>query len=164
MAEHLTDEQMLDVFLGETLDQNTMAHLADCAICKSEIAATKSGLEGFNELGANWAETEAVRKIRVRSRFALRTGIGAGTAWSMTALTAAALIVFVVSQWGHLQTRLVNANRDQPTTAEIQRDNQWMAAMDRDLRYGPDSAGYPTAVLQSARTSAKRHGTKVVSN
>lgn len=164
MAKHLTDAEITDYFLGEPLARESAEHLAVCQLCTREISLTSEGVGSLNELGANWAALEAPRRIPVPSRPRFGAFPGKGLAWGLAAMTLGALVAVGLPSLTSRHLAASLAGGDAPSAAQVQRDNQWLAAMDRDLRYGPDSINVASDVLQPATLHAKRHNVRVVSD
>jgi hypothetical protein len=136
---HLTDEQLTDYLSGASLPAID-DHLAACGVCRQEIASMRSSFQVFHHASMEWSErmqnaagsTPSVRR--------------AAASWNWAAVWAVACVAVIaaVLLFGVLRRPAktspfagvnspASAGGSDSDTAELSRDNQLLAAIDKEL-------------------------------
>ena len=133
---HLTDEQVADYLSGESV-KTTETHLAECAACRGEIDRLRASLRAFDQASMAWSEA------RIGSQPGSQPGhllhrVQAG--WHLpaagTLAGAAAIAVMLLFTVHHRRLSAdgnVRASNISDSTAEIERDNLLLRAIDEEL-------------------------------
>jgi hypothetical protein len=136
MTPHLTDEQVADYLSGESV-KTTETHLAECAACRGEIDRLRASLHAFDQASMAWSEARIGSKPgskpgRVFSR--MLSGWRALAAGTLAAATAIAFtLLFTVHHRRLSADGNVRASNISDSTAEIERDNLLLRAIDEEL-------------------------------
>ena len=101
MPEHLTEEQMVGLVLGETVDEAVHGHAAACLTCARQVAEARDGLRLAREVEQEEPGEDFWRRLRDRSVDRVRADDAARRrraryAWS---LAAAATVLLSVLVW-----------------------------------------------------------------
>jgi hypothetical protein len=132
---HLTEEQFAGLLSGGC---DTNDHLLQCAQCRHELRTVQASLEDFASLSLEWAEERASRSISPRS--VLLRGWQSASAW--TAAAAAVLTAAVLFAGQHQRNPhafSVVATRAADSDSEVADDNQLMMAIDKEMRWQPQT-------------------------
>jgi hypothetical protein len=128
---HLTDEQLTDYLSGASLPAID-DHLAACGVCRQEIASMRSSFQVFHHASMEWSErmqnAPSVRRAAPSWNWA--------TVWAVAcvAVIAAVLLFCVLSRPMKTGVRsAASAASSDSDTAELSRDNQLLAAIDKEL-------------------------------
>ena len=132
---HLTDEQLTDYLSGASLPALD-DHLAACGVCRQEIASMRSSFQVFHHASMEWSErmqnaagsAPSVRRVAPSWNWA--------TVWAVAcvAVIAAVLLFGVLSRPMKTGVRsAASAASSDSDTAELIRDNQLLAAIDKEL-------------------------------
>jgi hypothetical protein len=149
---HLTDEQFAGLLSG---DCDAGDHLLECAQCRHELRTVQASLEDFASVSLEWAEQRASTSISTRS--VLLRGWQSASAWTATAaaiLTAA--VLFAGPYQRRTQTTLatsVAVSRTADSDAEVAGDNRLMMAIDKEMRWQPQSLISANELATSGRRS-----------
>jgi anti-sigma factor RsiW len=134
---HLTDAQLTDYLSGDSLPA-VDDHLATCEMCRREIASMRASFRVFHHASMEWSEgTQNALGSMPRLRRATHS-------WRPAAVFAVACLAVIaaVLLFGFLRrpakiTPLAGVNGGAPAadsnTAELSRDNQLLAAIDKEL-------------------------------
>ncbi len=135
---HLTDEQLTDHLLGVSfpaIDQ----HLAECEVCRKEVASMRSSFQFFDHASMAWSEQTRHAAGRTPS---LRR---AAPFWRPAAVWAAACVAVIAALllFGLLRrpvktsplggVSVAASDASDGNTAELSQDNQLLAAIDKEL-------------------------------
>jgi hypothetical protein len=128
---HLTDEQLTDYLSGASLPAID-DHLAACGVCRQEIASMRSSFQVFHHASMEWSE-------RMQNAPSVRR---AAPSWNWAAVWAVACVAVIaaVLLFGVLSRPMktgvrsaASAASSDSDTAELSRDNQLLAAIDKEL-------------------------------
>ena len=128
---HLTDEQLTDYLSGASLPAID-DHLAACGVCRQEIASMRSSFQVFHHASMEWSE-------RMQNAPSVRR---AAPSWNWAAVWAVACVAVIaaVLLFGVLSRPMKTGVRNAASaassdsdTAELSRDNQLLAAIDKEL-------------------------------
>lgn len=155
MKEHLKEEELLTLLLGQAQDLHATHHLQICSACRKEVRELQEALTDYKELSLAWAEhTEMGVASAATSTHFWTTH----PAWAFAlAIPVVALLVLFFSlpssrPWPH-PYGAVSITRD--SAAQIAADNRVLEAMDQDLRYSSDAMYVPASELKSPREPNK---------
>jgi hypothetical protein len=132
---HLTDEQLTDYLSGASLPALD-DHLAACGVCRQEIASMRSSFQVFHHASMEWSE-------RMQNAAGSTPGLRrAAPSWSWAAVWAVACVAVIatVLLFGVLRRPMntgvssaASAASSDSDTTELSRDNQLLAAIDKEL-------------------------------
>ena len=63
-AAHLNDDQFTGCAIGLEPDAIVSRHLAQCELCRNELAAFGSSVESFNRATQSWSESQPVPSLQ----------------------------------------------------------------------------------------------------
>ncbi len=157
-GQHLTDEQFTDLLSGD-YPADASRHMLACVQCQGEFDRVQASIEDFVTLSLEWAERRASTSISAPSAFVL--GWQSVSSWAAAAAVLAAAILFGVHQGGRLSSDVTAVTGSQPaeSASEVADDNRLLMAIDKEIRWQPESpislddltasAGRPHARLSS---------------
>jgi anti-sigma factor RsiW len=134
---HLTDEQLTDYLSGDSLPA-VDDHLASCEVCRREIASMRASFRVFHHASMEWSEgaQNAVGSTPRLRRTAHSWRPAAVLAVACLAVIAAVLLFGLL----HRPAKTTpfagiggGASAGDSNTAEVSRDNQLLAAIDKEL-------------------------------
>jgi len=146
---HLTDEQLTDYLSGASLPAID-DHLAACGVCRQEIASMRSSFQVFHHASMEWSE-------RMQNAPSVRRAAPSGN-WAAVWAVACVAVIVAVLLFGVLSRPMKTGVRNAASaassdsdTAELSRDNQLLAAIDKEL----DSADLSPRKMYGISESAK---------
>jgi hypothetical protein len=137
-GQHLTDEQFTDLLSGDyTTDASR--HLLACTPCQGEFEQVQASIEDFVALSLEWAERRASTSISAPSAFV--RGWQSASSWAAAAAVLAAAILFGVHQGRLLSPDVISVAGSQPaeSASEVADDNRLLMAIDKEIRWQPES-------------------------
>lgn len=162
---HLTDEQFGDLLAGDSPRGAVEEHLAVCEHCRGELAAVRGTMSNFNVFSMAWAQREAARRVQSPSRWALRLASMPPWGIALTGAGAACLVALGLGMPFAHEPEPANAEIviPVPSDAEIARDNQLLASIDKELQYRAPLV-VPAAELTVSAAGQRPQLEDVVSN
>jgi len=140
---HLSDEQVAD-YLSGVSPPATASHLAHCAECRDEIDRMRVSISSFNQASMAWSEKATMARSEALAAFdAKPRSLRSARAWHGIVGVACALVVACVLLFVFRRpAKVMEVEKDRApyvgdSTAEIERDNQLLGAIDGEL----DSTG-----------------------
>lgn len=149
MNEHLSQDALSAILLGETPDNAAVAHLARCPACTHEIVAMRSALHGFRTSAHSWAAAQAAGPAPIRSRSARRTWFVV-PAFAVPAFAAACLIAVVAWLAPHWRER----DASERAAAEIA-DAALLSQVDLEVSRAVPGPMEPLTTLVTWRTDGQ---------
>jgi hypothetical protein len=152
-GQHLTDEQFTDLLSGGyTADASR--HMQACAQCQGEFERVQASIEDFVTLSLEWAERRASTSISAPSAF-VRLWQSASS-WATAAAVLAAAILFGVHQGRLLSPDVVSVAGSQraESASEVADDNRLLMAIDKEIRWQPES---PISIDDLTASTDKSH-------
>lgn len=159
----LTDEQIDDQLIGD-LAPSAAVHLAACELCQARLAAAEAPMVNFREVSLAWAERQSAT---LPTRPVATSRAPHRLAWASAATAVLAIGIAIPVMRERLNTPAAPTRTDAPAMAavghtgmssvtpvaatpeQIDRDNQMLEAIERELDAPADSpAAYglvPTA-------------------
>ena len=136
---HLTDEQLTDYLSGTSLPAID-DHVAACGVCRKEIASMRASFQVFDHASMEWSE-------RMQNAAGSKPGVRrAAPSWNWAAVWAVACVAVIVAVllFGVLRrpaetspsvgvSSAATAGSSDSDTAELNQDNQLLAAIDKEL-------------------------------
>jgi anti-sigma-K factor RskA len=152
-GQHLTDEQFTDLLSGDyTADASR--HMLACAQCQGEFEQVQTSIEDFVNLSREWAEPRAAKSISAPSAFA--RGWRCASSWAAAAAVLAAAILFGIHQGRLTGPGVLAVSGSQPaeSASEVADDNRLLMAIDKEIRWQPES---PISIDDLTASAASPH-------
>jgi hypothetical protein len=160
---HLTDDQFTGCVIGLEPDAIAAQHLAQCELCRGELAAFGSSVDSFNQATQSWSESQPIRSLRAAARQQRAPWVPrplfATASWALAAsiLFAVAISTAIHRHNGNLSPAIASAG-DPPedSPAQIEQDNKLLMAIDREIRVDDRSQAQEYGFRTSSRRSRVR--------
>jgi hypothetical protein len=137
-GQHLTDEQFTELLSGD-YTEDASRHMRTCAQCQEEFERVQASIEDFVSLSLEWAERRAATSISAPSVFV--RGWQCASSWAIAAAVLAAAILFGVHQDRLARPDVISIADSQPSesASEVADDNRLLMAIDKEIRWQPES-------------------------
>jgi len=152
MPEHLTEEQLVGLALGETLTDAVHGHAAACLTCARQVAEAREGLRLAREVEQDEPEEDFWRRLRDQTVDRVRVDDAARRrraryAWS---LAAAATVLLSVLVWYRPDLRRPSGTRPPSATVWValppaEQDAGWSIVEEVVPALDDDETLYPEA-------------------
>jgi anti-sigma-K factor RskA len=137
-GQHLTDEQFTDLLSGDYTAEASR-HMLACAQCQEEFERVQASIEDFVTLSLEWAKRRASTSIS--APWAFIRGWHSASSWAAAAAILAAAILFGLHQGRLLSPDVISVSGSQPaeSASEVADDNRLLMAIDKEIRWQPES-------------------------
>jgi hypothetical protein len=152
-GQHLTDEQFTDLLSGDYTG-DASRHMRMCVQCQGEFERVQTSIGDFVTLSLEWAERRASTSISAPSAFV--RGWQAASSWAVAAAVLAAAILFGVHQGRLLRPDVTSVAGSQPaeSASEVADDNRLLMAIDKEIRWQPES---PISINDLTASAGRPH-------
>jgi anti-sigma factor RsiW len=162
---HLTGDQFTDCAIGLEPDAAVAQHLAQCELCRAELAVFGSSVDSFNRAAQSWSESLPAPTVAAAGRRPPAAWVPrpflATVSWALAAsmLLFTAISTAIHHHLDHLSPPVASTLEEQEDSpAQIEQDNKLLMAIEREIRVDDRTAVQEYGIRAASRPRGKPRG------